>query len=312
MAGVPSSMIGSRPLVGALVVTTVIACVASLWQAFSGVVLVWCAIGVSQSILVGQLVAQRRTQRRAERDFHQLSGRLLAAQERERRRIACELHDNVSQLVALLGIEIDRLAMMAEPPHAVQADSLRGLRAQTAEIATEIYNLSHQLHSAKLETLGLVSAVQGHCRELLARGVEVRFEHRRVPPSLPYEPTLCLFRIAQEGLTNVAKHSGAREARLTLSGTAEGVMLTIEDAGRGFDEASAISRGGLGLVGMQERLRAVGGELTIRSRSGFGTTIGAYVPLAGNGHATPVKTEREHHVRQRHRLGLDYRLRLDA
>src|SRR6185295_4000083 len=122
-------------------------------------------------------------------------------------------------------------------------------------------------------------AVRGHCREILKHGIQVYFSEADVPESVPNDAKLCLFRIVQEGLTNVVKHSGAREAHVTLKGSGDELQLRIADFGCGFDEAAAADRGGLGLASMRERLRLVGGELTITSRAGQGTTIDARVPL---------------------------------
>ena len=214
-----------------------------------------------------------------------LSGRLLSAQEEERRRIARELHDNLSQHVALLAIEIQRLAMTSEPQTAVAA-STRKMGARIDEIAAEIHSLSHQLHSAKLEALGLAAAVQGHCREMRARGLQVQCVAEGVPGGLPYEVALCLFRVVQEALNNVVKHSGAGVAQVSLRGTGDALLLSIVDAGRGFDEAGSASPNGLGLASMRERLRLIGGEVMIKSRPGRGTTVDARVPLPWASHMT--------------------------
>jgi len=218
--------------------------------------------------------------KRAEIDVRNLSGRLLSAQEGERRRIARELHDNLSQQIALLAIEIDAVALNVVRPPATLAQSLHELRERTAQISSEIHNLSHRLHSSKLEMLGLVAALRGHCQELLAQGIDAHLEDENVPRSLPPDVELCLFRIVQEALNNVVKHSGTREAHVTLRAADDVLVLSITDFGRGFDERRATGSGdGLGLASMRERLRLINGELTIRSQSGHGTTITARVPI---------------------------------
>jgi signal transduction histidine kinase len=226
---------------------------------------------------------QRRRRRRAEIALHDLSGRLLSAQEDERRRIARERHDNLSQRIALLAIEIDAAARTPGGSPATVARSMRELSQRTAEISTEIHNLSHRLHSSKLEMLGLVAALRGHCQELLAQGIQARFHDENVPRSLPRDVELCLFRIVQEALNNVVKHSGAREAHVTLRWTGDVLLLSVTDAGRGFDERRAARQKGLGLDSMRERLRLIEGELTIDSQPDRGTAILARVPLAGAG-----------------------------
>ena len=146
-------------------------------------------------------------------------------------------------------------------------------------MSSEIHALSHRLHSSKLDALGLAPAVRAHCHEIGAQGVEVRFSETDVPGSVPHDVALCLFRIAQEALNNVVKHSGAREADVTLSAVEESLVLRIVDSGHGFDVGAASSSGGMGLMGMRERLRPNCGELKVRSRPGFGTTIEARVPI---------------------------------
>jgi PAS domain S-box-containing protein len=223
-------------------------------------------------------------QKRAELAVRNLSGRLLSAQEEERRRIARELHDNLGQQIALLAIEIEQVAMTSV------AGSLRQIGARTAEISSEIHNLSHRLHSVKLEALGLAVAVQGHCRELRGQGLQVTSLVENVPGGLSHEVALCLFRVVQEGLNNVIKHSGAGEARVSLRGTSDALLLSIADSGRGFDESDAFGRVGLGLASIVERLRLIGGEVTIRSKPGRGTTIDARVPLAHEVRMTTADT----------------------
>jgi PAS domain S-box-containing protein len=219
-------------------------------------------------------VVDLTARRHAEQALRALSGRLIGAQEDERRRIARELHDNLGQRLALLSMALDRFAVMA--PESVSA-SVADLRTKTGEIAHEVHTLSHRLHSSKLDALGLVAAVRGHCQEVSQHGLEVRFVDSDVPKTLPSETALCVFRIAQEALTNVVKHSGAAEARVWLSSAHDTLVLRVEDTGRGFDTAA--HNGGLGLVSMHERLRSIGGEMTVRSSPGHGTTIEARVPI---------------------------------
>ncbi|HVQ17309.1 MAG TPA: PAS domain-containing protein [Vicinamibacterales bacterium] len=236
----------------------------------------WDATG--QAILIRGTARDVTARKRAEVIARTLSGRLLSAQEEERHRIARELHDNLSQQVAILAIEIGQLAMMSGDP-AATAESIRQLCARTGEISKEIHSISHRLHSTKLEALGLQAAVQGHCRELRAKGLQVECRAENVPRALPYELALCLFRIVQEALNNVDKHSGAREAKVTLTGTSDTLLVTIADSGRGFDEAAASVHGGLGLASMRERVQFVGGELTLQSRPGYGTRIIVRAPI---------------------------------
>jgi signal transduction histidine kinase len=231
-----------------------------------------------QAVLIRGAARDVTEHKRAEIAVRTLSGRLLSAQEEERHHIARELHDNLAQQVTLLAIEIGQLAKAPEHRAGVAA-AMRKLGARTGALSKEIHDLSHRLHSTRLQTLGLRGAVQGHCRELEIEGLRVRCLTEHIPDGLPSDVALGLFRIIQEGLHNVVKHSGVREAEVTLTGTRNGLLLTITDAGIGFDEAAATSRGGLGLASMRERVHLIGGELTLRSRPGDGVTIIARVPL---------------------------------
>ena len=209
-------------------------------------------------------------------DGRRLGGRLIAAQEVERARIARELHDDLSQKVALLAIDINQLALSGGP-------GVRGaanvMTERVAEIATDLHNLSHELHPAKLRILGLVQATRFLCRDLAARhGLDIAFVHDRVPSKVPPDPALCLFRIAQEALQNVVKHSGARNVAVTLTGSTESMELEIYDSGVGFDASQLGS--GIGLLSMQERANFLDGHMTIRSNPGAGTRITVRVPVA--------------------------------
>jgi len=250
------------------------------------------ALVVAQFVLIGGLWVQGRRRRRVELALQTLSGRLLSAQEDERRRIARELHDNLSQQMALLSMEIEQAAAQSFRSPAALARSMRQLGERTAEISTEIHGMSHRLHSAKLETLGLAAAVRGHCREVLAQGIRVEFSEVGVPESVSHDVQLCLFRVVQEGLTNVVKHSGAREANVTLIGARDALLLSVSDCGRGFEEVDAADRDGLGLASMRERVRLIGGELTISSRSGHGTMVEARVPLSPRGQSAVAQSVR--------------------
>lgn len=208
-----------------------------------------------------------------------MSGRLITAQEEERSRIARELHDDLSQRMVLLQIGLDHFKQ--EMPDLSPEDQrrLHNIAAIAMEVSSDITNLSHQLHPSKLETLGLVSSLRGFCREFsVQHKLEVQFLERDIPRQIPNDVTLCLFRITQEALRNVARHSGAVEAAVELSANTAGIELRISDPGRGFDIESAKGADGLGLISMRERLRLVGGHLSIESGQSRGTRIRARVP----------------------------------
>jgi PAS domain S-box-containing protein len=210
-----------------------------------------------------------------------LSGRLITAQEEERARIARELHDDLSQRMALLAIGIEQLEQAMPELSSKARQQIHDLGAVTAEVSSTIHSLSHQLHPSKLDTLGLVASLGGLCREFgTQHNLQVQFVHSEIPRQLPREVTLCLFRIVQEALRNVVKHSGATEAKVELSGHDGRIELSIFDSGTGFNPALAKGNGGLGLISMRERLRLVAGHLSIESEPCHGTRIRVCIPQA--------------------------------
>ncbi len=224
-------------------------------------------------------------QRNAERALRELSGKLIAAQEDERRRIALELHDSVSQRMALIAIRLDELQRLISPD-SDSAAIVQLLIDDSATVARELHAMSHRLHSAKLDALGLVEAVASHCREMTEQGVLVQFSVADLP-SLPASIALCLFRIVQEALANVAKHSGADSARVTMMRAGDVIVLRIVDGGCGFVPERRFD--GLGLVSLRERARAVGGDVCIQSAPGQGTEIEARIPIPST---SPTVAER--------------------
>jgi len=207
----------------------------------------------------------------AEQMLRDVNRRLIGAQEDERRRIARELHDHLSQQIALLAIDLQQLSI--EPPASAEAltAALHDEWRRTAEIASDVHAISHRLHPSKLETLGLVATVRAHCRDLSRKSLTTHFTEQGMPAGIPPETALCLFRVAEEALSNVAKHSGASEAFVTLFATDADVVLRVADSGSGFDES--VGREGLGLVSMRERVAAHGGAFTIKSVPGRGTVV---------------------------------------
>ena len=223
------------------------------------------------------LLADRTKAERALRESHQhvedLARRLLVAQEGERKRLARDLHDDLSQKLALLAIEVDLLPR----PQGVIGDRVKEIAERVAEIAADVHGLAYQLHPSKLEMLGLVAAIHGLCRDTVRHyGVKVDFESRDVPRDIGSDVALCLYRIVQEALQNIVKHSGAGRASLRLA-WADGVLdLHIADPGRGF-VTGAREPAGIGVVSMRERANIVGGQMVIHSAPGRGTRIGVRV-----------------------------------
>ena len=221
-----------------------------------------------------------RKQLRVARDTHmQLSGLLINAQEAERSRLAAELHDDFSQRLALLalGLENAEEALPDSPRSAKQ--QLHELINSASEIGADIHTVSHRLHSATLENLGLVSGICALCKEFSNRnGIEIDFSSEDIPKGIPSEVALCLFRITQESLQNLKKHSGALKAEVRLRRTGNRILVSIRDEGKGFD-AKANGKPSLGIRSMGERARMAGGHLKIYSELGNGTRIEVTVPL---------------------------------
>jgi len=214
----------------------------------------------------------------AEQALEEVAGRLIHAQEEERSRIGRELHDHISQLLGVLTIRMDQLRADDATPPSVSA-TLGELRQRAAEITDDIHSLSHRLHSSALEYLGLVAALERLVAEFSARhALDIELLHEGIPESLPAEVALGLFRVAEESLANIARHSGSKSARVRLTGDSGGIHLTIEDAGKGFDISSLERKGGLGFVSMRERLRALRGTVHVDSAPGRGTRIDVLVP----------------------------------
>lgn len=212
--------------------------------------------------------------------LEKLSGRLIEAQEKERKRIARELHDDIAQQIALLWLELDQTRRSPDGLSEGSRERVEKALQQCTQIAHDIHALSHELHSSKLEYLGVVAAIRGFCREFSKQHeVSIEFRDENVPEHLPNDVSLCLFRVAQEALHNAQKYSNVRQFSVHVSCAAEEVRLIVSDGGVGFDVAVASIGGGLGLVSMQERVHLVHGRLTVESKPGGGTTITASVPV---------------------------------
>jgi PAS domain S-box-containing protein len=214
----------------------------------------------------------------AEEVLKDLGGRLIAAQEEERRRVARELHDDFNQRLAILSIELEQLHEQIQKP---LRKSVQKLQKQVQEISAEIHRLSYRLHPSKLDHLGLPAALASLCSEVSESGkLTVRFQQTGFPSTVHKDITLCLFRIAQEALRNCVKHSGAESARVVLTKTEDAIRLSVSDNGWGFDTSPEAMEKGLGFISMKERLHLVGGELEVYSSPLSGTRIEVTVPLA--------------------------------
>jgi PAS domain S-box-containing protein len=228
----------------------------------------------------------------AEEALGSMGRRLIEAHEEERTRIARELHDDINQRVALLSIQLGQWAQHRPNLGVEVTDHISHVRQELSDLGNDIQALSHRLHSSKLDYLGLAAAAGGFCRELSERqNVDIDFSHAGIPRNLPKEISLCMFRVLQEALQNAVKHSGVRHFKVELSGDSGDIQLSVSDLGVGFDPQDAMDSRGLGLISMRERLQLVGGDFSIQSEPGHGSTICARVPLRpdeiGNGASLP-------------------------
>jgi PAS domain S-box-containing protein len=232
-----------------------------------------------QILRIVGMVADITERKLGEAALADVSRRLIEAQDQERTRIARELHDDIGQRLSLLAIELDQLQQDTS-----QLPELRRrmgeLHSQAAELATDLQALSHELHSARLDSLSPVVAMRGLCRDIAQQTkVEIEFRNQDLPSPLPPDISLCLFRVLQEALRNSVKHSGAQHIDVGLYGTPDEVHLAVSDSGRGFDREATKGGRGLGLVSMEERLKILKGTLSIDSQPSRGTAIRASVPL---------------------------------
>jgi len=222
-------------------------------------------------------------QKIAHEALEKLGGRLIEAQENERRRIARELHDDICQRLALLSIELGMTKVKEDGLSERAQERLDKIHRESSELAKDVQLLSHELHSAKLDYLGLVPAIRGFCRELTEKHkVIIDVKDANVPQNLCTENSVCLFRVVQEALHNALKYSGVERFQVEITGIDEELRLTVSDAGAGFDVQTAMAGRGLGLLSMQERINLVRGSLSIKSRTGEGTTIVATVPFVAD------------------------------
>jgi PAS domain S-box-containing protein len=227
-----------------------------------------------------------------EKSLEELSGRLISGQEAERTRIARDLHDDFSQRLALLGIGLGRLWKKRPESEEDERALIRELWDQTKEISSDVHRLSHQLHSSKLEHVGLGPALKGLCSEISEKyGIQVEFKEEAISSPIAKDVALCLFRIAQEALSNVVKYSQVQRASVELSSLENEIRLRVADAGTGFDPAIEKPDAGIGLVSMRERLRLVGGVLSVRSAPMAGTEILAEVPLVSSTRAPQTRSQ---------------------
>ena len=202
------------------------------------------------------------------------------------------MHDDFSQRLALLAMQLGQASQSLPSSDKAVSESLNAMWERIRELSSDIHRLSHQLHSSKLHHVGLLAAAKSFCEEIgKQHHIQIEFVHREMPEEISPDVELCFFRIVQEALNNIVKHSGAKQAHVEFVGTPSMIRLRIVDAGVGFDPTSMAARGGLGLASMRERLRLLGGTIALHSRPMEGTEIVAEVPLTQTG-ATAFRANR--------------------
>jgi len=231
---------------------------------------------------VSDITQRRRLEQAAQtqaEEVRALAARLLTAQEEERRRVSRELHDQICQQLASLAFDIGGLAADSPLPEDAQS-RLKALQTRVVKASEETRHIAYELHPSVLDDLGLVASLQDLGKEFSKRTkIGVKFTHDILPAAVPREIASCLYRIARESLQNIATHASAKRVSVEITLRKGAIMLTIADDGAGFDIKAVKGRGGLGLVGMEERARLVKGKLFVVAKPGHGTRIAIEVPL---------------------------------
>ena len=231
------------------------------------------------SPLVVAIVEDITEKKVAEEKLQHLASRLIQVQEEERRRISRDLHDDIGQRLSLLVVDLENLRnSLAEAGQIGRSQLASELHGRADEVASDIQTLSRDLHSSKLEFLGLHFALRKLCEGISKQQhIPVTLHADELPANSPSDLELCIFRVAQETLNNVVKHSHTPEVLVELTHADDTIVLKVRDFGIGFDPSTPHQ--GIGLSSMRERLRIFGGELFVESVSGKGTTVVAKVKL---------------------------------
>jgi signal transduction histidine kinase len=260
----------------------------TLWEQHKWTLLTGSLIIVGLALLTIYLLFKQKQLNRARKAQEQLSGMLLNAQEQERTRLAAEIHDDFSQRLAVLSLGLEMTDEGIPESMSQTHGQMRELMESASELGADLHSLSHQLHSSTLERLGLVAGVGSFCKEFaLQRGPQVAFSHLDVPRSVSPDVALCVFRVVQEGLRNVQKHSGASHAQVRLEIVDGMLHLSVSDDGAGFDVEGGTAPQGIGMWSMRERVRAVGGRFEIHSEKQKGTRIDVWAPIEPTPEETP-------------------------
>jgi signal transduction histidine kinase len=216
-------------------------------------------------------------------ELQQLSARLVDAQETERRAISRELHDEVGQALGALLVDIGRLSTRLSGGHPEVMAQLDNLRSVAERAFQSVRNIALLLRPSMLDDLGLAAALEWQGREVSRSSeIEVSVESESVPEDLPDEYKICIYRLVQEALNNAVRHSGAKTAKVVVERLAKSIVVRVTDDGRGFDP---VRSRGMGILGMEERMKRLGGTLRVESQPGKGATVTAELPIPAGGNA---------------------------
>jgi signal transduction histidine kinase len=219
--------------------------------------------------------------RRHREQLRELAAHLVSVQEAEQKRLARELHDGLNQQLAVVSVALEKLHLEIRPYAKPLQKRTQELVDWVARISDDVHRMAYRLHPAVLENLGLPAALEAECRHFAkSERMQVDFEQQNSGSGLPEPVSLCLYRVAQETFRNIARHSGARKAEVSLTIAPDHVALRIQDDGTGFDLDNLGKTRGLGLVSMEERVHQVNGKLAIDSSLGAGTRVEVTVPLS--------------------------------
>jgi signal transduction histidine kinase len=270
-----------------------------VWRRYLWTVLATVVLVAVQGVIIGALLVQRRNRRRIEAalrlseekarasydEVRDLAGRLISARESERTRIARDLHDDIGQRVASLSIALSRIQRQIPDASNPARQSLSDLEQQSTQLSADLRHLSHELHPGALEHLGLLEALRERCDDFSQEsGVSVRLDVSDAWRDVSDTLGLCLYRIAQEALRNVAAHAKAQNVTISLEQLNGDVMMHVADDGCGFDPTAKSRRLGLGLVSLNERVHVLGGTLDVTTARGAGTRVAVTLPT-GESHA---------------------------
>jgi PAS domain S-box-containing protein len=229
----------------------------------------------------GELRASEAALRQSQERYRMLAGHLLTAQEAERKRLARELHDDLSQRLAALAMEAETLDHSKSPKTGPDRVRLKEMKDKLVELSIDVHAMSRRLHPSILDDLGLADAVASECATFRKRnGIVVNYRVENISREVPSNVAVCLYRIVQEALRNISRHAGATEVAISLVGENQAIRLLISDNGNGFDPNQKMSKGGLGLDSMKERAYLIGADFSIESQPGDGTKIEVLAPLS--------------------------------